>query len=136
MLPDEVKTRMVEKLIQKVYPSFVILYGSFAKGTVRGESDIDLAFFGDKRLSAYERFDLANELAMIGGRDVDLVDIRDADAVLAVQIFAHGIPLYIRDENEYLRQRMRAFSMYADFNERLAPVMEAIKSRGSVYGDE
>lgn len=53
-----------------------------------------------------------------------------------MQIFEQGIPIYIRDENEFIRQKMRAYSMYATLNEQRAPIIEAIKERGSVYGNE
>lgn len=53
-----------------------------------------------------------------------------------MQIFDQGMPIYIHDENEYTRQKMRAYSMYATLNEQRAPILEAIKERGSVFGDE
>jgi len=55
---------------------------------------------------------------------------------LTLQIFATGYPIYIEDEDELLRQRMRAYSMYATLNEQRAPVVESIKNRGRVYGSE
>jgi predicted nucleotidyltransferase len=136
MLPDGTKREMVDKLVSKLNPYFVILYGSMAIGEIREDSDIDLAYYSDARLSPYERFDMAGELALIVGRDVDLVDIRDADTVFAMQIFAHGVPLHIRDEDEFIRQKIKAYRMYADLNEQRAPVLKAIKERGNVFGDE
>ena len=58
------------------------------------------------------------------------------DTVFTMQIFKHGTPIYIQDKNEYTRQKMRAYSMYATLNEQRAPVLDAIKERGSVFGDE
>ena len=40
------------------------------------------------------------------------------------------------DENEFIRQRMRAYSMYATLNEQRAGIINDIKERGSVFGDE
>lgn len=136
MLTNEIMVQLIEKVKQEVNPAFIILFGSFAKDTVREESDIDLAYFSSKQLSSYDRFLLSNELALIGGREVDLVDIKNIDTVFAMQIFAHGIPIYIEDENEYIRQRMRAYSMYATLNEQRAAIINDIKARGSVFGDE
>jgi|CeladaMinimDraft_18_1061708.scaffolds.fasta_scaffold05178_2 predicted nucleotidyltransferase len=136
MLPDGIKRELIDKLVSRLDPCFVILYGSAAKGEIREDSDIDLAYYGDMRLSPYERFVMAGELARIAGRDVDLVDIREADTVFALQIFACGVPLHIRDENEYIRQKIKAFRMYADLSEKRVPVLETIKKRGSVFGDE
>lgn len=136
MLTNEIKEQLIEKVKQEVNPAFIILFGSFAKGTVREESDIDLAYFSNKQLSSYDRFLLSNELALIGERDVDLVDIKEIDTVFTMQIFAHGIPIYIQDDNEFIRQRMRAYSMYATLNEQRAVILNDIKARGSVFGDE
>lgn len=136
VLTNEVKEQLIEKVKQEVDPAFIILFGSFAKDTVREESDIDLAYFSSKQLSPYDRFLLSNELALIGGRDVDLVDIKEIDTVFTMQVFAYGIPIYVEDENEFIRQRMRAFSMYATLNEQRAVILNAIKERGSVFGDE
>lgn len=136
MLEIEVKKKIVEKLTQQVNPDFIILFGSFAKGMTHEESDVDLAYFTDKQLSSYERFELAGELALLIGREVDLVDIKQIDTVFTMQIFEQGIPIYIRNENEYIRQKMRAYSMYATLSEQRAKVIDAIKERGSVFGYE
>src|SRR5690606_1453075 len=130
VLTNEIKEQLIEKVKQEVDPAFIILFGSFAKDMVREESDIDLAYFSNKQLSSYERFLLSNELALIGEREVDLVDIKSIDTVFTMQIFAHGIPIYIEDENEFIRQRMRAFSMYATLNEQRARIINDIKARG------
>lgn len=136
VLVNKIKEQLIKKVKQEVNPAFIILFGSFAKDTVREESDIDLAYFSSKQLSSYDRFLLSNELALIGGREVDLVDIKEIDTVFTMQIFAHGTPIYIRDENEFIRQRMRAYSMYVTLNEQRAGIINDIKERGSVFGDE
>lgn len=136
MLAEEVKKKLIDRIVQEINPAFIMLFGSFAKGTNHAESDIDLAFFSAKQLSSYDRFSLASELAMISGYEVDLVDINQIDTVFNMQIFEQGMPIYIQDSNEFTRQRMRAYSMYATFSEQRAPIIDAIKKRGSVFGDE
>lgn len=136
VLVNKIREQLIEKVKQEVNPAFIILFGSFAKETVREESDIDLAYFSSKQLSSYDRFLLSNELALIGEREVDLIDIKEIDTVFTMQIFAHGIPIYIEDENEFIRQRMRAYSMYVTLNEQRALIINDIKERGSVFGDE
>lgn len=136
MLTEEVKKKLIDRIAQEINPAFIMLFGSFAKGTHHADSDIDLAFFSAKQLSSYERFLLASELAMISGHEVDLVDINQIDTVFTMQIFEQGIPIYIQDSNEFTRQRMRAYSMYAALSEQRAPIIDAIKKRGSVFGDE
>lgn len=136
MLKEVVRNILVDKIVQKVNPSFILLFGSYAKGTSHGKSDIDLAYISSKKLSSYERFILASELAGLVGREVDLVDIGIIDTVFTMQIFEQGIPIYMEDENEFVRQKMRAYSMYAVLSEQRASVIEAINERGSVLGDE
>lgn len=136
MLEENLKKQLIEIIQNKINPAFIILFGSFAKGTNRIDSDIDLAFFSKEQLSSYERFLLASELAEIAGREVDLVDLKQIDTVFTMQIFSQGIPIYIQDENEFTRQKMRAYSMYATLSEQRAGVIKSIKERGSVFGDE
>lgn len=136
MLEENLKKQLIEIIQNKINPAFIILFGSFAKGTNRIDSDIDLAFFSKELLSSYERFLLASELAEIAGREVDLVDLKQIDTVFTMQIFSQGIPIYIQDENEFTRQKMRAYSMYATLSEQRAGVIKSIKERGSVFGDE
>ncbi len=136
MLKEEIRDVLVDKIVRKLQPSFILLFGSYAKGTAHTKSDIDIAYYSSEELSSYERFILASDLAGLVGCEVDLVDISTIDTVFTMQIFEQGIPIYIADKNELVRQKMRAYSMYAEFNEQRAPVIEAIKERGSVYGDE
>lgn len=136
MLETNLKKQLIETIQNKINPAFIILFGSFAKGTSRLDSDVDLAFFSNELLSSYERFLLASELAEIAGREVDLIDLKQIDTVFTMQIFSQGQPIYIQDENEFTRQKMRAYSMYATLSEQRAGVIESIKERGSVFGDE
>ena len=130
------KCVFIDKVNSELSTDFIILFGSFAKDTAREDSDIDLAYFSQRQLSSYERFMLANDLAVIAKREIDLVDLKQIDTIFTMQIFAQGIPIYIGNENEYTRQKMRAYSMYATFCEQRAPIIEAIKEGGSVFGHE
>ena len=136
MLSNEIKGQLIEKIKEEINPAFIMFFGSFVKGTVHAESDLDIAYFSNKQLSSYERFIMASELALIAGREVDLVDIKQIDTVFTMQIFEQGIPIYMRDENEFIRQKMRAYSMYATLNEQRVSIIDAIKERGSVFGSE
>lgn len=59
---------------------------------------LTLLYFSHKELSPYDRFILAGELASVMNREVNLVDIKQIDTVLTMQIFEQGIPIYIQDE--------------------------------------
>lgn len=136
MLEKNIEMQLIQIIQTKVNPAFILLFGSFAKGTNRDDSDIDLAYFSKEQLSSYERFTFAGELAEATGREVDLVDLKQIDTVFTMQIFSQAIPIYIKDENEFTRQKMRTYSMYAILSEQRASVIESIKERGSVFGDK
>ncbi|REB05164.1 nucleotidyltransferase domain-containing protein [Sporosarcina sp. BI001-red] len=136
MLKEEVKSLLINEIVERMNPAFVVLFGSFAKGTAHAGSDIDLAYFSRKELSSYERFIFTSELAEMTGYEVDLIDIRQIDTVFSMRIFEQGMPIYTQDENEYKLQKMKAYSMYAALSEQRAPIIGSIKNRGSVFGDE
>ncbi|WP_106495742.1 type VII toxin-antitoxin system MntA family adenylyltransferase antitoxin [Lentibacillus sp. Marseille-P4043] len=136
MLSEQIRQKLVETLTEKVNPAFILLFGSYAKERARGDSDVDLAYYKEQPLSSYELFILTGELAQICGKDVDLVNIREIDTVFAMQIFSTGKLIECRDENEFVKQRIKAYHMYAELNEQRAEVLRSIQERGSVFGDE
>lgn len=136
MLTKEIERQLIETINARLHTDFIILFGSFAKGTAREDSDIDLAYFSSQQLSSYERFILAGDLASIAGRETDLIDMKETDTVFTMQIFSEGRLLDINNENEYTRQKMRAYSMYAALSEQRAPILNSIKERGSVFDNE
>lgn len=135
-LIEAVQQSLIDRIIEEVNPAFIILFGSFAEGNAHEKSDIDLAYFSKYKLSSYDRFLLSNELAILAGREVDLIDIKEIDTVFNMQIFEKGIPIYIQDENEFVRQRIRSYSMYATLNQQRSIVIDAIKESGSVFNYE
>lgn len=135
MLPEQMKQQIIRILQEQVQPDFVLVFGSFAQGTQREDSDLDIAYFSKKSLTSYERFLLAGELAKVCQIDVDLIDIKKVDTVFAAQIFSTGVLLTCADQSEFIKQRMKALSMYASLNEQRAEILRSIEERGSIYGD-
>ncbi|WP_346655601.1 type VII toxin-antitoxin system MntA family adenylyltransferase antitoxin [Lysinibacillus sphaericus] len=127
---------VVEKLAWAVNPAFVIVFGSYAQGLAREDSDLDIAYFADKTLSGYERFLLAGEIAQSCNMDVDLVDMKSIDTVFAAQIFSSGRIIDCLDESTFVKERMKALSMYVTLNEQRAGILKAIEERGNVYGEK
>ena len=78
-LSQDSQETIVKFLQEKLNPELIYLYGSFAQGEGRKDSDIDLAVCTDPRKC--RAFLLANELAQRLRRDVDLVELRSFDRV-------------------------------------------------------
>lgn len=135
MLSEEQQTQIKQILIPILNPVFILVFGSYALGCPRKNSDIDIAFFcEDKNLDAYEVFLLAGELADALKTDVDLVDLSQATPVFQTQIFQTGKVIYCIDERKRVIEHAKALRMYADLNEQRQPVLKQIIQRGYIYG--
>lgn len=114
----------------------IYLFGSYALGLENADSDIDIAFFTPypHSLTSKERFDLAAELGFQLKMDVDLISIRDSNTDLAFEIISKGIRIYCSDVYACDFYEMIAISSYQKLEEERAPLIEAFKKRGSIYG--
>lgn len=121
-------------IIDKLNPIIVYVFGSFARGELREDSDIDIAFFSKSDFSTYEIFILAQELADIYKREVDLIDLKKSSTVFKAQIVGTGDIIYCNDENFKTDFQIRCLKEYALLNEEREVIMESIRERGSVYG--
>ncbi len=111
------------------------LFGSAAKGKAHARSDLGLAVLwagesgdpagaaeseGALDLSApslessVRSLDLSARLAVLLGRDVDVVAFEDADPVLKAQILRHGRRLVDRDPGRRKRAHAKALIEYWD----------------------
>lgn len=120
-------------LLKNLNPYVIYLFGSSVKGVFRKDSDIDIAFLSDKTISDYELFMLAQELADIVNRDVDLINLKNASTVFKVQIIYNGEKIYCSEDTKTAYFEMYAFKDYALLNEEREVILKGIKKRGSIY---
>lgn len=109
-------------------------FGSTATGSDGPDSDIDLAVLGPNPLDPLARFDLQEQLASALGRSVDLVDLRAASPVMAMQVLATGRLLHDAAPEARGLFEDRAFGSYARLNEERRGILERIAAEGTVYG--
>ena len=128
---DEIVTRIRRRL-----PDVVAIYRFGSSGTPheRPDSDVDLAVLSARPLDPVARWELAQALAGLLHRDVDLVDLLRASTVLRAQVVAYGARLYCADERVCATFEDYAFSSYARLNEERHEILADIRARGSVYG--
>ncbi|MDX8403100.1 MAG: nucleotidyltransferase domain-containing protein [Mariprofundaceae bacterium] len=112
----------------------VYLFGSAAKGVANAASDADLAVLASDRLSEIKVWSLAQSLAQDIGVDVDLVDLRKANAVMRMQIIAEGRRMLCVDEESCGQFEDFAYADFARMNEERAAILADVRSRGAVYG--
>jgi predicted nucleotidyltransferase len=118
-------------LLERVRPHlgaarFAFVFGSFGTPSFRDASDLDLAADLGRVLSSRELFDLSSRLAEAAGRSVDLVDLRNADPIIAMQVLRTGQPIVVNDAHALAVFRMTAPSRYFDWKRCRQPVEEAM----------
>ncbi|HYN42018.1 MAG TPA: nucleotidyltransferase domain-containing protein [Thermoanaerobaculia bacterium] len=118
-------------LLERIRPHmeaarFAFVFGSFGTPVFRDDSDLDLAADFGHPLSSRERFDLSSRLAEAVGRAVDLIDLRNADPIIAMQILRTGQPFLVHDAHALAVFRMTAPSIYFDWKLCRRPVEEAM----------
>lgn len=113
----------------------VYLHGSYGTEYMRDESDIDIAFLSEIRLTREESivFSVALQQAW-GDERIDVADLRQSDTVFVAQVVANGERIYTGNELAAQRFEMTALSKYARLNEERAAIIADIKQRGKVYG--
>lgn len=129
-------TEQLVKALAVALPDCLAIYrfGSWGTAAERPDSDIDLAVLPAQRLSSVFRWELAQRLASLAGRDVDLVDMQSASTVLRMQVLTQGERLHCRDVDAVERFEDSVFSSYARLNEERREILADIAARGSVYG--
>jgi len=133
-LEKEKITYIKELLIEKLNPYLIYLFGSAAKGKMGEESDIDIGFLSDNKISSYDIFMIAQELADQLDREVDLVDLNQASTVLQMQVVSSGKVIYFNNDTRRNLFEMVVFKKYARLNEERRVIIEKVKERGTVYG--
>ena len=117
----------LKDLFQRVSPRYGIdiafLYGSYARGLPRADSDVDIAvLFSEEPSSEEESFERITDisLSLFGEvkREVNLIEIhRDfRKPMLYYNAIVLGMPLYIREWSGYITLRNEAIHQMEDFS--------------------
>jgi len=106
----------------------IYLFGSQADGTARPDSDIDLAFKSRVKIDPVDCYRSAQEIAARVNRDVDLVDLDQAGALLAKEIVMKG-ELLLGHHIVADTYAVRAMREYQDHKMRVADIEREILAR-------
>ena len=79
-------------LLKELVPElkFAYIFGSQVGETATPETDVDLAFLSRLPIPIIQRFDIAQALSEHFNLNVDLVDLREAGALLKTEIIIKG----------------------------------------------
>ena len=119
----------------------VYLFGSSARGTATGVSDIDIGILFHSTIAASRYFDLKLEylsriMAVLRTEKVDVVILNQAPLHLAHEIVSHGNLLLDRDSRQRAAFEADRIGRYMDFKPFLAVQVRAVKehlSKGTYF---
>jgi len=111
---------IIEKL-SHLKPTLIIIFGSYAKNTYHRGSDIDIAFYSEIKIDNYQRWLLAQQIAMGIYIDVDLIDMQSANDVLKFEIASTGKVILNKNMDSFLD---RCYTNYFVLNEDRKEIIE------------
>ena len=132
----EQQDRAAVAAIRGAVPELVAIYrfGSSVSGERSPGSDVDVAVLATTPIDSLLRFDLQERLASALGQSVDLVDLRVASPVMAIQVIGKGRVLLDHDAPARGRFEDLIYGIYARLNEERRGILQRVAAEGTVYG--
>ena len=98
---------------------FAYIFGSFAQGNARADSDIDIAIYLAAEIEIETYLDLKVRLAEGCKREVDLVILNEANPFLRHEIQRNNILLFSRDKALETHYKIKTLFEYSDVKKYL-----------------
>ncbi|WAM37231.1 type VII toxin-antitoxin system MntA family adenylyltransferase antitoxin [Caldicellulosiruptor acetigenus] len=121
---------------------FAYLFGSYAKGKERENSDVDIAVYvneeianDSKKVLDFQIKHMSN-ISDILKKEVDLVILNHASPLLRHEVISEGILLVEKDHNKLVNFKKMSFYYYQDWLNIMKIKMMYIKERISADGKE
>lgn len=111
----------------------IYVYGSFARGEEWPGSDLDIAVLLPPEQGIRDLLQLIAKTSSVVGRDVDVVDLRQAGDVLRREVLATGRQIYAAEPNRVLGWEASAMSRYTRHREEIQSILEEFHRSGIGY---
>ena len=108
-----------------------MVFGSTAKGTARPHSDIDIAVYPRQPLGHQDLQRLSDQIALVTGRPVDIVDLSKSNGSLLRQILRSGKVLFSKRPGTLGALHQRLLAWQEDFEPALKALFTARQKRFS-----
>jgi predicted nucleotidyltransferase len=126
----KIEIQVINFLVKKIPELLgIYIFGSYVGNTMTTESDIDIAFLSFQKISPVDKWKIQENLASKLGRNVDLVDLKDASVVLRSEIIENGIRIFTGNAYECDNFEVTTYSMYADLNESRIHILNDFKEK-------
>ena len=117
---------------------FAYIFGSYAKGNVRENSDIDIAIYLKDNIDTHEYLDMKMEISEALKREVDLVILNDTTPLLKYEIYKNNILLFTNDKVMESKYKVKTLFEYNDMKRYLDlsydKTIERLKKEVSIDG--
>lgn len=113
----------------------VVLFGSFASGHQRHDSDIDIGFAATRGLEGRTLFDLKLTIQAQCERNVDLIDLTNPNIsiVLKHEVISTGVVIFESNDSIMSEFQARILRDYEDFMYRRRSLDNALANRLGAY---
>ncbi len=105
----------------------IILFGSYARGDQRADSDIDIAIKSNENITKKQLFEMTEKLEQILKKDVDLIDLNTISDSFRYEILMNGKVLYCKDSFQFDLYKLDMFREYLELNESRKAIIENVK---------
>ncbi len=102
------------KIAKKHKLKLVIIFGSFASGKNRKDSDLDMGVIGEKEISFEKQIVLTNEFFRIFKKNIDLSVLNRANPLLLFEASRNAVLVY-GENSELAKFKLYAFRVYNDY---------------------
>lgn len=104
----------IEKIAKKYNLKLAVVFGSFASGKNKKDSDLDLGILGNKEISFEKQIKLINEFSQIFKKEIDLSILNRANPLLLFEASKNSVLLFGNQE-DLAKFRLYAFRVYNDY---------------------
>ncbi len=129
---DEVTAKVKEYLSMRNDIAFAFLFGSSAKGETTALSDLDIAFFFNRRVDFDKIYELREDLSGLLRTEVDVVVLNNASPIIRMQVLKKGAILVNKDRRAYNEFFVSTVKEYDDLKRNRKTVEDNIL-RGRIY---
>ena len=120
MIKLDIIKRTVDILIKYEDIIFAYIFGSYAKGNIRENSDMDIAIYLKNNVDTSVYLDMKMKLSENIKREVDLVILNSATPLLKYEIYKNNILLFTHDKTIESKYKVKTLFEYNDIKNYLS----------------
>lgn len=122
---------ILQKIFEKHDIKVGVLFGSYAQGTQKTTSDIDIAFYPNYNFKAEDEMKLREEIEKEFSKySLDIINLKHSNNLyLIFTIFKKGICVYEQRQGMFENMKYNAWMDYIDFNSQYKELKERVREK-------